>query len=213
MINRYPPAATIITFDLHDVLVKHDYKKMLSVWWGCPGRWVILRHLVHPRLLWRVLSLRQQGAVAEHLLMTLLAEFPQLQAYKSTAIAILNAQKPIPESILIVQQLKMQGYTLHLFSNIGEELCQHLKNELPKLFAFFDTIHTTKRAHNYLPKPKKQAFELYLSTYNPTNKHIIFIDNNRKNITQAQEHGIIGILFTGSRNLKKALDSLTLFTK
>lgn len=208
MTPLYTPANTIITFDLHDVLVQHDYKRMFSLWWQSPGRWIIMRHLIHPKFLWRVLRLRQRRVVAERLLIILLNEFPRLHACKNRAIAILNAQKLRPGSLELLDDLSHRGYTLHLFSNIGVELCSHLQNQLPSLFSYFKVIHVTKPLYQYQAKPSREAFEQYLSSHNQSKKQIIFIDNNYANISQAKQYSMIGILFSTIQQVRSDLNQL-----
>lgn len=207
--NRYTPETTIITFDLHKVLVRHDYRRMLHLWWQNPKRLLLVLHLAHPKVLWRVFRLRQSGAVAEKVLLTLMAEFPHLQQYRQLAIEILNAQKLIPESLACLKELKKKHYTLHIFSNIGEQLYQHLYFQHPELFDLFDAIHTTKQYNNYLAKPQKQAFLDYLSLHNPANKRVIFVDDKSKNIATAQQCGIIGIRFKNPVSMRCNLSFLT----
>ncbi len=207
--NHYPPETTIITFDLHKVLVTHDYYRMFQLWWRSPQRLALVLHLSNPKVLWRVFQLRQSGAVAEKVLMSLMAEFPHFQHFRKLGIEILNAQKPIPESLSYLQELKKQRYSLHIFSNIGEQLYQHLRLQHPELFNLFDVVHTTKQYNNYLAKPHKQAFLDYLSEHNLANNQVIFIDDKSKNIAAAQQCGIIGIKFKSPANLKQVISRLT----
>lgn len=207
--NHYPPETTIIAFDLHKVLVTHDYYRMFQLWWRSSQRLMLALHLAHPKVLWRVFRLRQSGAVAEKVLMSLIAEFPHFQHFRKLGIEILNAQKPIPESFFYLQELKKQRYSLHIFSNIGEHLYQHLRPQYPELFNLFDVVHTTRQYNNYLAKPHKQAFLDYLSQHNPANKQVIFVDDKSKNIAAAQQCGIIGIKLKSPANLRQVISRLT----
>lgn len=207
--NHYPPETTIITFDLHKVLVSHDYRRMIHAWWKSSQRLPLVLDLAHPKVLWRVFWLRRSGSVAEKVLMVLMAEFPHLQQYRQLAIEILNAQKLIPESLACLKELKKKHYTLHIFSNIGEQLYQHLYFQNPELFDLFDVIHTTKQYNNYLAKPQKQAFLDYLSQHNSTHKRVIFIDDKSKNIATAQQCGIIGIQFKNPTKMRYELSLST----
>jgi HAD superfamily hydrolase (TIGR01509 family) len=202
------PSTTILAFDLHEVLVTNHYTKMFWLWWNYVKKWSLLYHLVHPRIIILFLRLRVKRAVAENILFTLIEKYPLLAEYQSLSIQILNAQKPIPHMEDVLIQLKKIGFELHLFSNIGEQLFNHLAPYYPSLFKLFDVIQVAESSNNYLGKPNPKAFEQYLMRYNKAAKQIIFVDDKCCNIHMAQRFGIIGIRFHSYKRLIKKFNQL-----
>ncbi len=202
------PQNTIITFDLHGVLFQTNYPKIFKIFLRSPHKYRIMLHMLNPKLLFDILRLRLKEAVAEEYVVYLINKYPYLMRYKSLIIKIGNAQKPITETIDIIKQLKSQGYTLHILSNIGEYFFADLKRDFPDIFALFDDIKITTAAENYIGKPYPQIFKYYLKEYNGNNKQIIFIDDKQKNVTAATSLGMIGIRYTSPQQLYSELTTL-----
>jgi len=202
------PQNTIITFDIHGVLFKPDRKKIAHLAWRNKKAFLIGFYFLNPKFAYQVLSLKLKRAVPEEYFMRLTHHYPSLERYKKLAIDISNAQTPQPEIIDIAQKLKNLGYTLHLFSNIGNAIAKELSASYPKIFGLFDQIHVPSDANNYTGKRQPGGFALYQTECNPMQKKIILIDDNKQNMTRAAQANMIGIYFKNSQQLRSDLEQL-----
>ncbi|MDR3550884.1 MAG: HAD hydrolase-like protein [Candidatus Babeliales bacterium] len=202
------PQNTIIAFDIHGVLFKPNFKKIIQLAWNHKKVFTIGFYLLNPKFTFKLISLKYKRAVPEEYFMTLTRDYPSLEQYKSLAIAISNAQTPVQELIDMAQNLKNQGYTLHIFSNIGQYIFADLAHTHPNVFTLFDAIHVPMEYTGYISKRHPDAFDYYLKQHNPENKMVILIDDNKHNIARASQVGIVGIYFKNSDQLRSELQQL-----
>lgn len=198
----------IITFDIHGVLFTTDYKKIFQLIMRNLSALKLVIYCAYPRFIKDAFLLLKKGAVPEEYINTLTSSYKGLTPYKQLAIELANAQKPNLTLFSIVKELKSQGYTLHIFSNIGYSIFNHLAQQNPEIFNNFDAVFVPTSANNYLAKPNPQAFAQYLALHNPANKRIIFIDNRRTNISISKLHGMHGIRFRSANKLAEELAQL-----
>src|SRR5579885_1144032 len=204
------PRTTIFLFDLHGVVFKPDYKRMIRIFWQSKHKILIIKHALNPKILYKIHQLSRKKAVAEEYFVHLSTYSPQLKQAMPLFMEMANAQKPVDPIISLVKTLKQSGYSLHVLSNIGEQFFAHLKDNFDSLFKEFDQIKVSTAAEHYLGKPHPQIFYNYLQQCNPSQKQVVFIDNKHANIKAAQELGIIGLHFTNANRLKKQLEQLHL---
>lgn len=205
------PNTTTLVFDIHGVLFTSDHKKILSLLWQNKRLIKLFLYFFNPRFLVDFLELVRKKAVPEECIIYLTSRYKGLANFKEIAISIANAQKPIPEMLPLIKTLKEQGYTLHIFSNIGETIFEHLAQAFPEVFCYFDSLYVPNAADGYISKPKMKAFNYYLERCNQDQKQIIFIDNNIRNISMAAQCNISGIYFENSEILKQKLQALGIF--
>ncbi len=199
------PKNTIITFDLHGVIFTPDYRRLARVLWNCTGKvWLIL-NLFHPRVIWCGFVMLFKRSAAEKYIMRLAEINPRLKPYVQLGIDLSNCQKPIPETLAIIKELKQQGYTLHILSNLGALSLEQLKPRFPDVFSHFQAIRVTMPKDDYLNKPNIGIFRDYLACHNPHNKHILLIDDGRQNIQAAQDIGFSTIYFRSPNQLQQEL--------
>jgi len=201
------PQNTIITFDLHDVLVKYDYKAIFNNLWQCDKKFNLFIALLNPFFLYDVVKLLLQHAVAEQYIVGLGNKYKRLTPFIPLGIKIANCQKPVPQMLNLLKELKQTGYTLHLFSNIGAKILDDFKKQLPDLFQYLEKVTVPSEKNGYLRKPYQKAFENFTKQHNKHNKQIIFIDDKIKNIKTADKNKIIGILFQNPKQLRETFKS------
>lgn len=205
--HSFKPDNTIIVFDIHGVLFSTDYRKVLHLLWT-PQTCLIFLHLCNPTALWAMIKLWYKGAVDEEYLVYFTSRYQRLRGCKELLFAVANAQRPIQPMVDLVHDLKKQGYTLHILSNIGELMFDELTQRFPALFDQFDAYKVANQAEAYLAKPNIRMYQTYLQQHNPDNKQIIFIDDKVKNIKAAQQAGMTSLRFTTAQALAQQLGQL-----
>ena len=154
------------------------------------------------------MKLKYKNAVPEEYFAKFTQDYPSLKPYHQLAINISNAQTPIKEMIDLAHDLKCQGYTLHIFSNIGESIFADLAQQYPTVFSLFDKVHVPDRHTKYIGKRHQDGFSNYLSACNTENKTIILIDDNKHNITRSAQAGMVSIYFKNVQQLHTDLHKL-----
>lgn len=208
MSHHITPENAIITFDIHGVLFKPNRRKIAQLAWNNKKAFLIGFYFFNPKFAYLVFSLKLKRAVPEEYFMRLTQSYPSLEQYKKLAIAISNAQIPQSEIIQIAQTLKNLGYTLHLFSNIGNAIAKDLSCSYPEIFGLFDKVHVPSQTNNYTGKRQPGGFTLYHTECNPHQKKIILIDDNKQNMMRATQSHMIGIYFKNSEQLQADLKEL-----
>ncbi len=199
------PNDTVIAVDLHGVLFKHNYKKMLLIFLASKKKLQLIRALLSPSLWIDTIKLIKRNGIAEQFLVGLADKHHRLRPFVPLGIAIANQQKPQLDVINILKELKKNGYKLYLFSNIGSIIFDDLHKKFPELMKLFESFTIPSKHEGYIRKPSTKAFQLYISQNGLENKKIILIDDNRKNTKAARQHGIHGIFFSSIKQLNKEL--------
>lgn len=202
------PHNTIIVFDIHGVLFNHDYWKMFKSVVRTGYLWHFTRHLLKPAFIKDIIKLAHKGSVAEEYLIGLVSAYPGLKPFASIGVHTANLQKPNKTIITMVEQLKKQGYELHILSNIGGKIFEDLKEKYPELFEHFTSVKVACAQERYLSKPNPAAFVAYVKKFNANGKQIVFIDDKRKNIHTARRLGMTSIFFCCSFHVKNKMKNL-----
>lgn len=219
-------------FDIHEVLLQKNKQEQIALAYSFDHKSLFMKNLFNLPLLTQLgalfwhwvldispLHARKAEATSEQLVVI----FNDAQQYELSHFVtrLANAQIVDKEMIPILKELKAQGYTLHVASNIGKTVYEELKIILQErdenIFELFDKDargnegKVVDYAHSQASKPSDQYFLEYIADYNPDlNKLIIFIDDKKKNIRAAIKHGMIGIHFFNAKRLKKDLQILGL---
>ena len=173
-IDPLDPATVIIAFDIHDVLFKLDYIKIPYAALRSQNFFTLVKHALNPYVMRDVYLLWRNNTVSEKYFIHLTTTYPGLAHCLPVFIKLINTQKPIKPMIALISALKKKGYTLHIFSNIGEQTVADLQQKFPAVFKHFDALHVASAQTNYLGKPHAPAFERYLQTCNPEGKQVLF---------------------------------------
>lgn len=211
MARPYSPANTIFFFDLHDVILKPDTSRRIKVALGNPLR--ALRLGAH------VLS-KKDIPNGESLQVELQRKGETKQA---DIIRQFSAAYKIDMDVFnILKELKAKGYTLCMASNIGAGNLNDLRDErhprnivqypgyvtLRDVFALFDDlIFVDYESEDVIRKPDPRYFTL-LQNRSGLAEHIMFVDDNKKNIAAADACGIHGIRFSSAEKLSHDLKTL-----
>jgi HAD superfamily hydrolase (TIGR01509 family) len=206
--KAYPfdPKNTIILFDLHGVIFKHNYVKMVKTFWKSPLRWPFLRNLFDRYLLWDVAKLLRHRPVPESFFVHLARNYKQFRTAFPLFVQIANCQIVNKPMITLIKKLKANGYEVAILSNIGERIYIDLESQHHDIFHLFDHIMVCTPETHYVSKPSPQIYERFMREANQKNKHIVMIDDKKKNLYGAAAFGIIGLRF---KNYKKLMNQLT----
>jgi len=202
--EHHTPENTIIAFDIHGVITRKYVWPMLKTAYRYPNKWNILKSCSWSmlrktfRCLWNKEWNRMRKLFEDE--NSYLFEFMH---------DIANTQTPIKVTGTIIKQLKELGYELHILSNISKLAYTSFKEKFPEIFNLFDIEQISFwDGDQIIEKPQLEYFKRYIEKYNPKNKKIIFIDDQKININAAEKVGIIGIRFKNAGQLKKALHKL-----
>jgi len=204
------PKNIIIAFDLHGVLFRHDYKKMVRFFWQSPHKWELIRTTLNPALWLDILKLSRTSTVPEAFIMQLAKQHSTIRKLLPTIIHIMNAQMPHKKTVELLHALKQRGYQLHILSNIGETIYQDMKQQFPKILSLFDNVVVTCAANGYISKPNPRMYYAYLATVDEHMKPL-FIDNRIRNVKSAIKCGIASIHYDTFESAIKALKKLIPF--
>ncbi len=195
------PENTIIIFDLHGVIFKSDVAGMINLilFSPCAGRLII--QCFNPFFLYDAFQLRRNLYIAEYLILFLGTKYESLQPCLPLFLRAANLQIPAWKTIDIVRQLKERGYTVHLFSNIGESLFADLQEQHPEIFSLFDAITTGSKENKYKGKPHPAVFYNYIVNHPSHGKQRLLIDDKARNIAFARAFNIAGIRYRSAASL------------
>ena len=204
-LNAVEPANTIIIFDLHGVLFKSNVVDMIKVvaLSPCAGR--VLISLINPLFLYDAFSMYYHHYITEYIIITMCKKYSYLKPCLPLFLRVANLLIPNWRAIEIVEELKARGYTIHLLSNIGENLYADLESQYPDVFKLFDVISIGSKENRYIGKPDPLVFYNYIVTHPGFDKIRILIDDRARNIAFARAFNIAGIHFKSAAGLDKWL--------
>lgn len=214
VVHTNHPAQTIITFDLHGVVSILDYKVVAGLVIRNPI--CILKlcwYTFNPFFLRDVYRLWRMHAVAASYLELVRKKYPFLSSTIPFLLCVGNAQVRNQQLIDLIIRMKSCGYTVHLFSNIGDFIMDDFQKLYPDVVALFDQVHITHKEDNYVGKPYDQAFVSYQQRCNPEGKRVIFVDNSKRNIDACARYAMTGIHFKNTSQVASQLSSLLYLEK
>ncbi len=208
--SEVTPESTLIAFDLHNVVFKKQTRKivMQGLRLLSKGTW---RYTLNPRLWYRAYRVKSQSGVAEDIFEKLSKQYPGLGKFRGDFIRMTNAQRPISAVMTMIEQLKAQGFSLYILSNIGKETFDELCLIYPELEEYFDGAFTAKAENQYLHKPHPafyEEFKEFVKKEGHQDKQILFIDDLKKNLAAAAQCNIAGVHFTSPKRLARAFEKL-----
>ena len=109
------------------------------------------------------------------------------------------------DMIALVKELYDLDVNLCLFSNTSKEAISFLDSKFNFLKYFKDIILVEDTGFS---KPSDRAFENLLNVLDVDPKDIVYIDDSRYNIRQANKFGMKGIFFTNETKLRAKLIEL-----
>lgn len=196
------PDSTVILFDLHGVLVKADQVKLMRNFLKINGKLKFLKSAIRKQV--------THDLAEENQLCT------QCKKYRKQVIKTINSQKIKPKMLSLLHELKTLDYKLLLFSNIGADAFDDLKQreEFISLFGLFDDLIISGPQNDYERKPNQAFYNHALSIArqsHPEAQTFVLIDNKRKNIKRAK--GMCGLRYSSTKKLRKQLNALGILAK
>ncbi len=204
----------IIFWDLHGVLLEQenpiksiiDYPKLGNV--ISHLSWPLIKDFI--RTGWRYIF--QDISSEEYLAIAPSHNNPYLF---ELILRIANAQHPLPTMDSLVHELASHNYEQYIASNIGPTAFIQLidPKRYPALVPLFTHLNvpaaqiTQIEDGSYLKKPNPRYFTdlLQRHTLDPSIQHIIFIDDNKKNVSVARSLGFDAIHFKHPHQLRTQL--------
>lgn len=201
------PTNAVVVFDLHRVLFHHNYKRMLTTFFKSPLKWRFLGALLNPCLLWDMIKLLYRRPIPESFFVHLSHNYEHIRDIMPLLIDIANQQIRNEKTIAMVKSLKRQGFELAILSNIGQRIFDALEPKHRDLFSLFDTVIVATEETQYASKPNPKIYQRLHDELNH-DKHVIFIDDQEKNICGGLPFGIIGIVYKNPEQLKRQFKKL-----
>jgi FMN phosphatase YigB (HAD superfamily) len=214
MERPHSPANTVLFFDLHDVILKPDISKRIKL---------ALKNPIGALRLGADTLIKNDLPNGESLQVELKRKGDTKQA---EVVRQMSAAYKVDKDVFkILQTLKAKGYTLCMASNIGAGHLNDLLDDrhprntvkdaaritLKDVFALFDAlIFVDYESQDVIRKPDPRYFAL-LHDRCELAQHIIFVDDNKKNVAAAHACGIHGIRFTSAEKLATDLKTLGIF--
>ena len=208
VLHALNPATNIFVFDLHHVIVKPDYSKIIKKSQEIPQPWKLFLISLNPYFIYDVIQLIRKSRVPEEYIMVLSEKYASLRPYVGIGMELLNTQKLIPSTYDIIQKLKKAGFKLYIFSNIGQKTYKELLKKLPELSTLFDDVQVASAEQQWLHKPHIESYNMMLQKFNAHGHQVIFIDNKLSNLTQAETFGIKVLLYQSEKQLRNAFAAL-----
>jgi HAD superfamily hydrolase (TIGR01509 family) len=199
-------------FDLHDVLFARNYITTLKLIARIQNKIDLCKILFNPKFLYDAYKMLSITRVSEAYIIKLSEKHYQLEPFVETIIDITNALTPIQEMFILIENLKLKGYRIYIFSNIGYRTYQKLTQPFQHLFDYFDGIHHVQADNNWLAKPNQNAYLLFLKTVNVNPKNMVFVDDKPKNVIAAQKLGITALQYKSCKLLYKQLSDMRILT-
>lgn len=110
-----------------------------------------------------------------------------------------------PEIIDLIQDLYDLEFNLYLFSNTSRAVIKWLDSKSPFIKYFDQIILAEDTGYS---KPSDKAFKHLLQLVDGGEEEIVYIDDGRDNLRQAEKYGMTALLFTSADRLRISLASL-----
>ncbi len=114
----------------------------------------------------------------------------------------LSMFQPIPETVSLVDELRMEGYRLYVLSNIIRESYEDLRERL----TFWDRFEGIVVSYALkTAKPEPAIYRYLLDHYRLRPEECLFIDDMEANVAGARAVGIPAVRFDSAGDLRKML--------
>ena len=199
--KKFSPESTVIMFDFNGVLAKGNYAKSTLMFLRLPHKGRFIKGIFKNKLSHALAPSAQS------------CNCPRCEKYCNRGLKLVNYQKVRKGMYEIVQRLHRQGYCLILFSNVYPESIKNLRMRpaFAELFNLFHGFALSCSENEFAEKPESQMFSYALriaEKRHPSAKQHVLIDNEKRNIKEAERQGITGIRFHSAERLKRQLIEL-----
>lgn len=200
--TRVLPTTTVFAFDIHNVLLYPRYLDIGKALWKDFLRVAPFSLLMKPQVWYDVYQLMKNSIATERIFAHIHKEYTNIASFNDLITDIMKAQYLNNAMIDVLRSLKAQGYSLYILSNIWKNSLDHIYTYFPIFKELFDGAYIPSKDGNGTQKPSLrfyEGFKKYLETKGQENKQIIFVDNDKENIQEAQKSGLYVILFTSTK--------------
>ncbi len=207
------PSTTIIACDIDEVVIS-GREQNYTQWLMVPSRWSFAL---------TVKKVRKKHKLYDpmHIIQKIKELYPKFSKKADEFKKIIGTAHPKKKTVSLLQGVAKQGFAFVAASNMSKGTYGMLlhNNVLPKqLFSathyFVKTKKCNKKADgSYHEKPDLEYFnnlKRYIIKKYPHRsfKHILFIDDKKKNVKAARKAGLIAIHYKNSGQLKRRLEQL-----
>lgn len=192
-----------IALDLHGVLFRLDWFHIIKLWWHYHHKFRLILCAVDPRMIWYGIKVLLSDPTDEECYAVFECYWPILVPF---IIACTNAQKPMPEMVVLMKELKAKGYQLHMVSNCGPRRLAFTKEQFSEIVSLFDCIYCSNGdVTNVIKKPQQLFFDNYKAHCCVKPQEVLFIDDSKKNVSAALKAGFNAVRFKNHHQLRTAL--------
>ncbi|MDR3647013.1 MAG: hypothetical protein P4L22_05740 [Candidatus Babeliales bacterium] len=212
-VSVLPPKQVKIKYtfavDLHGVIVNSSAKQIIKHAMRMNNKSLFIKHMFNPYVWKTIHKTVKKTKLLEEIFESLVVEHPQLHIFHKDLLAFSNAQIVNSEMLVLLQQLKKEGHSLILCSNIGPEIYTDFCKKFPQVIQLFDNYFITqKTSKGYITKRHPDFysnFKVFLKNNNYDYTKTIIIDDKQSNLDAAQKQGLSGIIFKSVKKLRKKL--------
>lgn len=181
-------------FDLGNVIVDIDFKRVLGVWSKLSS--VPLATLSERFTMGEVFQQHERGEISDEDFarqlsdeMGLSLSFEQFaEGWQAVFVAL------HPEVIAIMQKLRAEGHRVVVLSNTNRLHCNYWPQHYPEVAAAADHMYLSQDLG--MRKPEARIYQHVLSAENIPAEQAVFFDDVEANIVAARIEGITGIHVT-----------------
>ncbi|AIN19825.1 HAD hydrolase, IA, variant 3 family protein [Yersinia rochesterensis] len=181
-------------FDLGNVIVDIDFKRVLGVWSKLSS--VPLATLSERFTMGEVFQQHERGEISDEDFarqlsdeMGLSLSFEQFaEGWQAVFVALR------PEVITIMQKLRAEGHRVVVLSNTNRLHCNYWPQHYPEVAAAADHLYLSQDLG--MRKPEARIYQHVLSAENIPAEQAVFFDDVEANIVAARIEGITGIHVT-----------------
>ncbi|MHA3370185.1 glucose-1-phosphatase [Yersinia enterocolitica] len=181
-------------FDLGNVIVDIDFKRVLGVWSKLSS--VPLATLSERFTMGEVFQQHERGEISDEDFarqlsdeMGLSLSFEQFaEGWQAVFVALR------PEVISIMQKLRAEGHRVVVLSNTNRLHCNYWPQHYPEVAAAADHMYLSQALG--MRKPEARIYQHVLSAENIPAEQAVFFDDVEANIVAARIEGITGIHVT-----------------
>lgn len=181
-------------FDLGNVIVDIDFKRVLGVWSNLSG--TPLAALAERFSMGEVFQRHERGEVTDEEFAARLCDemgialsFEQFAAGWQAVFVALR-----PEVIAIMQRLRNEGHRVVVLSNTNRLHCNYWPQHYPEVAAAVDHLYLSQDLG--LRKPEPAIYQRVLDAENTPAEQAVFFDDHPDNIAAARAMGITAVWVT-----------------
>ncbi|WP_420064656.1 glucose-1-phosphatase [Pectobacterium colocasium] len=181
-------------FDLGNVVIDIDFKRVLGVWSNLSS--VPLATLQERFVMGEAFEQHERGEISDEEFairlcqeMGIALSFEQFTAGWQAIFVALR-----PEVIDIMQRLRQEGHRVVILSNTNRLHCAHWPALFPEVGVAADRVYLSQDIG--LRKPELAIYQYVLTQEGVTPAQAVFFDDNAANVDAAQSLGIHSVLVT-----------------